>query len=152
MQLSQIEPDLFPFTILDYDTKSGIDAIVLDNEDLKKPLRDCQKFYVEFKNILEKKFNHSFEKLYGIVCWDLAKKKSDDSIHEGDTVLDITLDDAKKRFLHVVKPSKENKLDYTRYFLDNETLPRKIEVFVLKTYLKEKLGIEFKSRAPRECF
>ena len=151
MQLSQIEPNLFPFTILDYDTKSGIDAIVIKNEDINKPLRDCGKLYVEFKNILDRRFNHSFSKLQSIVCWDLAKKRSEDSLSDGDEVLDITLDNAKKRILHVVKPSEENKLDYTRYFLDNESLAEKIEVFVLKTYLKEKLGIEFKPRTTKEC-
>ncbi|OUO94843.1 ATP-binding protein [Cloacibacillus sp. An23] len=152
MQLSQIEPNLFPFTILDYDTKSGIDAIVVDNADLNKPLKECYKSYVEFKNLLDKRFNHSFEKLNSIICWDLAKKKSDDTLHDGDEVLDITQDNAKKRILRVVKPSEDNRLDHTRYFLDNETLPRKIEVFVLKTYLKEKLGIEFRPRTMKECY
>ena len=40
----------------------------------------------------------------------------------------------------------ENGNDYTRYYLDSLRSERKIEVFVLKYYLKEKLNIEF---APR---
>jgi hypothetical protein len=36
--------------------------------------------------------------------------------------------------------------DYTRYFLDNPKKAQKIEVYVLKQYLKEKLKIDFKPR------
>lgn len=145
MQLSQIEPNLFPFTILDYDTKSGIDAIVLNK-------KDGSKSYAEFKNILDRRFNHSFEKLQSIICWDLAKKKSEDSLSDGDEVLDITLDKTKRRTFVINKPSEDNDLNYTQYLLDNKTLLSKIEVFVLKTYLKEKLGIEFRPRTKEDCF
>lgn len=46
--------------------------------------------------------------------------------------------------MQIISPDKDG--DYTRYFLDNPTKAHKIEVFCLKEYLKEKLGIEFKSR------
>ena len=49
-----------------------------------------------------------------------------------------------RRTLKVIPPENEN--DYTRYYLDSLRSERKIEVFVLKYYLKEKLNIEF---APR---
>ena len=49
-----------------------------------------------------------------------------------------------RRTLKVIPPENEN--DYTRYYLDSLRSERKIEVFVLKSYLKEKLKIEF---APR---
>ena len=37
--------------------------------------------------------------------------------------------------------------DYTRYFLDNPRKAHRIEVFVLKDYLLETLGLEFRPRA-----
>ena len=37
-------------------------------------------------------------------------------------------------------------VDYTRYYLDDERDGRKIEIFVLKYYLKEKFGIVFSPR------
>lgn len=36
--------------------------------------------------------------------------------------------------------------EHTKYFLDEPRNPHKIEVFVLKHYLKEKLNIEFRPR------
>lgn len=37
----------------------------------------------------------------------------------------------------------QDESDYTHYFLDDATSARKIEVFVLKSFLAEKLGIDF---------
>lgn len=138
MQLSQEEKELFPFTILDYDTHSGIDVIVKSKDQI--PIKNSKLFYVEFKNYLEKNFNHSFENLYSIICWDISLKN-------GDEVQDIT---RSKRILKIVPP--ENEADYTKYFLDNISSARKIEVFVLKTYLEEKLGIVFRSRTDADCY
>ena len=42
--------------------------------------------------------------------------------------------------------------DYTRYFLDDLRDGIKIEIFVLKTFLKEKLGIDFTPRTIKDCF
>lgn len=52
--------------------------------------------------------------------------------------------------MRIVPSQDEN--DYTHYFLDDMSNSRKIEVFVLKTYLEEKLGIYFKHRTMDECF
>ena len=52
-----------------------------------------------------------------------------------------------KRILKIIPPEKEG--DYTRYYLDFPRGGRKIEVFVLKTYLKEKLNIEFSPRTEK---
>jgi hypothetical protein len=46
--------------------------------------------------------------------------------------------------MQIVAPSSGG--DYTRYFLDNPKKAHKIEVFCLKSYLKEKLGISFVPR------
>ena len=67
----------------------------------------------------------------------------------GYRIEDIT-DGKVSRTLRIVPPEDED--DYTRYFLDDDRSSKKIEVFVLKTYLKEKLGIEFRPRTMEESF
>ena len=57
MQLSSLNPDLFPFVIVDYDTHFGIDVIVKGKDNM--PIKTSKLFYVEFKNYLTKSFNHS---------------------------------------------------------------------------------------------
>ncbi|MDN5292055.1 MAG: hypothetical protein PWQ06_2294 [Anaerophaga sp.] len=130
--LSSIEPDLFPFQIIDYDTHDGIDVIA--KGDKKTPISSAKLYYVEYKRTLEKGFNHSFENLHSIVCWDT-------SIKHDDILTDINGDERKMQIL-----SPENDNDYTHFFLDNPRKAHKIEVFVLKYYLKEKLNLEFKTR------
>ena len=138
--LSQKCPDLFPFEIVDYNTHSGIDVIVKtkdNNPSIRERLR-----YVEFKNILEQQFNHSFENLYAIVCWDIAYSKDDiiEDITDGNTIRTIT----------IVPPRDKN--DYTHYYLDDKYSKRRIEIFVLKTYLNEKLGVTFRKPNKDECY
>lgn len=55
--------------MLDYDTHSGIDVIVKSNDSL--PIKSSKLYNGEFKNYLEKSFDHSFENLHSIVCWDI---------------------------------------------------------------------------------
>ena len=130
--LSQLEKKLFPFYIIDYDTRDGIDVIV--KGDNSTPIVNSKLFYVEFKKDLERNFNHSFENLHSVVCWETHIKHDD------------VIDDINKeqRKMQIIPP--ENSNDYTRYFLENSRKAHKIEVFVLKKYLKEKLKIEFHPR------
>lgn len=132
LMLSVLEPGLFPFQIIDYDTHDGIDVIA--KGDNKTPISSSRLYYVEFKRTLEKGFNHSFENLHSIVCWET-------SIKHDDILSDINKEERK---MQIQSPENEN--DYTHYYLDNPRKAHKIEVFVLKQYLKEKLGIEFKPR------
>lgn len=138
MQLSSYDSDLFPFTIIDYDTHSGIDVIVKAKDDI--PIKSSKLYYVEFKNYLTKDFNHSFENLHSIICWDINLK----DLKNNDEVIDIA---NQRRTLKIIQPEHEG--DYTRYYLDSMRSGRKIEVFVLKYYLKEKLGIEFVPRTEK---
>lgn len=138
MQLSSYDSDLFPFTIIDYDTHSGIDVIVKAKDDI--PIKSSKLYYVEFKNYLTKDFNHSFENLHSIICWDINLKE----LKNNDEVIDIA---NQRRTLKIIQPEHEG--DYTRYYLDSMRSGRKIEVFVLKYYLKEKLGIEFVPRTEK---
>lgn len=135
MQLSSYNEDLFPFVIVDYDTHSGIDVIVKAKDNI--PIKNSKLYYVEFKNYLTKDFNHSFENLHSIVCWDINLNE----LRNNDEVVDIA---NQRRTLKIVPPADEN--DYTRYYLDSLRSGRKIEVFVLKYYLKEKMGIDFVPR------
>lgn len=138
MQLSSYDSDLFPFTIIDYDTHSGIDVIVKAKDDI--PIKSSKLYYVEFKNYLTKDFNHSFENLHSIICWDINLK----DLKNNDEVIDIA---NQRRTLKIIQPEQEG--DYTRYYLDSMRSGRKIEVFVLKYYLKEKLCIEFVPRTEK---
>lgn len=135
MHLSSYDESLFPFTIIDYDTHTGIDVIVKGQDNM--PVKTSKMYYVEFKNYLNKNFNHSFENIHSIVCWDINLNE----LRSNEEVKDIA---NQRRTLKVIPPENEN--DYTRYYLDSLRSERKIEVFVLKYYLKEKLNIEF---APR---
>lgn len=96
-------------------------------------------YYVEFKNRLDANFNHSFENLFSIICWDINLKN-------GDEIEDI----AKRNRTMRIIPA-QNVDDYTHYFLDDISSPRKIEIFVLKTYLEEKLNVQFRHRTINDC-
>ena len=126
---------MFPFVIVDYDTHSGIDVIVKAKDTI--PIKTSKLYYVEFKNYLTKDFNHSFENLYSIVCWDINLGE----IKNNDEVNDIA---KMRRTLKIIPPEQPG--DYTRFYLDSLRDGRKIEVIVLKYYLKEKFGIEFTPR------
>ncbi|HEU5290459.1 MAG TPA: ATP-binding protein [Cyclobacteriaceae bacterium] len=132
IQLLTIDDKLLPFQILDYDTHSGIDVIV--KGDKTTPINQAKIFYVEFKFNLSQSFNHSFENLHSIICWDT-------DIKQDEIVIDVNREERK---MQIVPPAKEN--DYTKYYLDNPRKAHKIEVYVLKDFLREKLKIEFRPR------
>ncbi|MBD3234011.1 MAG: hypothetical protein GF315_09845 [candidate division Zixibacteria bacterium] len=132
VKLSLMQPDLFPFEIVDYDTYVGID--VLAKEKNNTPISRNELRYIEFKHFLTHDFNHSFANLHSIVCWDTK-------IKHGELLDDIN---GEQRKMVISTPDSGN---YTKYFLDNPRKAHKIEVFVLKDYLKEKLNLEFRPRS-----
>lgn len=132
VQLQVLEPELFPFKIVDYDTHEGIDVIAKAND--QASVLGSKLFYVEFKHRLTTEFNHSFENLHSIICWDTELKHNE-------VVRDINKEERK---LLVYGPQNGN--DYTRYYLDNPRKAHKIEVFVLKDYLPQKLMVSFRPR------
>ena len=132
VQLMTLEPGLFPFVVVDYDTHEGIDIIVKGNDAIA--VHGLRLYYVEFKYFISAAFNHSFENLHSIVCWDTELK-------HGDIVKDINREERK---LSVAAPCGPD--DYTRYFLENPRKAHRIEVFVLKDYLRQKLKVEFRPR------
>lgn len=132
VQLLTVDPSLFPFSVVDYDTHEGIDIIVKANDAV--PVSGSRLYYVEFKYLLSSAFNHSFENLHSIICWDTELK-------HGDIVKDVNREERK---LAIVAPKDAS--DHTRYFLDNPRKAHRIEVFVLKDYLPQTLKVEFRPR------
>lgn len=133
--VAALKPDLFEFEIVDYSTSRGLDALCrlkpAQGGLVKGDLR-----YVEFKTSLTREFrNHSFRRLAAIVCWDC-------SLPDGETVRDMT---GEERTLRITPGIH----DHTAYMLmAPPTMPtNNIEVYVLKEYLREKLGITFRSRS-----
>lgn len=141
MQISQHDPSIFPFTVVDYDTHTGIDVMAKLNDNV--PIKNSKLYYVEFKNYLNKNFNHSFQNLHSIVCWDINTNE----LKHNDEVTDVAKE---TRTLKIIPPADEN--DYTHYYLAATGGARKIEIFVLKSFLKEKLGIEFKPRTEQSVY
>ncbi|MBA7631511.1 hypothetical protein ES703_39043 [subsurface metagenome] len=130
--ICSLEPSLFPFRVIDYDTKRGYDALVAQS--MPRDLSRESVYFVEFKYMLTSDFNHSFDHLTAVVCWDSA-------IGEDSEVTDIK---NSRRRLRITPP--ENESEYTKYMLVSPRERHNIEVFVLKDYLREKLGIEFRPR------
>lgn len=131
--ITVLEPTLFPFEIIDYNTNTGIDLLVREKNELT--LEQTRIFYVEMKNKLDNRFNHSFDYIHSVVCWDTK-------IKDGDTILDLGNN---KRTMKIVNPEKDG--DNTLYYLEDGRGGRNIIVYVLKDFLKEKLGIDFRPRA-----
>jgi hypothetical protein len=103
--------------------------------DRTTPIHQSRLFYVELKYYLTPSFNHSFQNLHSIVCWDTELK------HE-DIATDVNREERKMTIASPAGPG-----DYTRYYLDHPRSAHRIEVYVLKDYLSEKLGLQFRPRA-----
>lgn len=132
IQLSTIDPNFFPFEILDYNTHQGYDLLV--KGDHSTPIHQSKLFYVELKWILTGQLNHSFENLKALVTWDT-------NVKHGGVVTDIN---SEQRTMQIISPDSINAS--TTFFLDHPKKASKIEVFVLKEYLREKYKVEFRSR------
>ena len=104
--MTVLEPTLFPFEIIDYNTNTGIDLLVREKSELTLEQKNTRIFYVEMKNKLDSSFNHSFDYLHSVVCWDTK-------IKDGDTILDLG---GNKRTMKIVNPGKEG--DNTVYYLE----------------------------------
>jgi len=128
-QMDALVPDLFGFKVVDYDSHKGYDCLVsrLTNLDLNNP----QLAFVEFKYKLNTEFNHSFEKLAYVVCWECELNDGTQVTGLGNEI----------RILDIFE--KNETRDHTTFSLRALGQPHNIEVFVLKKFLKEKLGIEF---------
>lgn len=125
-----LHPELFEFEPLDYNTTRGIDVIAKNKSGTTGS--EGQHWYVELKYMLRSDFNHAFEHIRWIVCWDLDKSIGDGSEFRG-------IEDSDVRRLTVDTDDAGRQV----YFLDNRKRAGKIQIIRLKEYLKERLNIEF---------
>jgi hypothetical protein len=130
--VSALRPELFPFRMIDFDTKRGYDAIAAS--DSVKDLAKSSMFFVEFKHKLAAGFNHSFSHLTAVICWECG-------LNDGAEVTDL---ENKRRQLRISSPTAPGQC--TTYMLVDPTERHNIEVFVLKEYLEERLGLVFGPR------
>lgn len=134
LQLICIKPDLFEFCVIDYDTNIGYDLLV--TKDTALDLNQASMKFVEMKYELKRSFDHSFNKLWGIICWDCRLTNDEE-------VKDIV---GEKRQLKITNRVLSEPNSYKKYMLVSNTVSHNIEVFVLKDYLRDKLNIEFRPR------
>jgi hypothetical protein len=130
--LIAIDPKLFEFEPLDYNTTKGIDLIVHDK---RQVLTEHNLGYLELKHFLSTNFNHAFQYLKWIVCWELGRNVSVGSRFEG-------ISDADVRELRSAKDDKGLNI----YWLDAPKAPNKIHVICLKEFLETKVGLKFSSK------
>lgn len=128
--VSNLQPKLFNFAIVDYSARKGIDALcTLDP--LNAGLEKGDLRFVEFKKALTRDIgNHTFKSLAGIVCWEC-------NMEAGSKVRDLAGDERELKISHSG--------GQTTYMLlaPPELAAPNIRVYVLREYLREKLGLEF---------
>jgi hypothetical protein len=134
MQLLAVDPDIFGFKVVDYDTRFGYDLLV--TKDSALDLNRAALRFVEMKHELRRDFSHSFQKLAAIICWDTQ-------LSNEDKVTDLRVEE---RTVRITSPKADDSLKYTKYMLVSDTSDHNVEVFVLKDFLREKLGLEFRPR------
>lgn len=127
--LVALRPDAFEFEPLDYNTNKGIDLIVRDK---RQVLNEHNLGYVELKQYLSPKFNHAFQYLRWIICWEFGRNVGPGSNFEGISEVDV-------RQLNVAKDDDGHNV----YWLDAPKATNKIHVIPLKEFLDVKLGIKF---------
>jgi hypothetical protein len=134
--IKTLRPDLFEFDIVDYSIGRGIDALCV-LEPTQGGLGKGNLRYVEFKKALTHEFrDHTFAHLAAIVCWEC-------NLENGAKVRDFA---GKERILHITKTQAQT----VYMLLAPPDLPaNNIKVYVLKEYLKEKLGVSLTTRVAR---
>jgi hypothetical protein len=83
--------------------------------------------------------NHSFDNMRYIICWDTEVK-------HGSKVTDLS---GAERTLFVA-PADPKEGNYTGYFL-RHNFKQDIQMYVLKDYFRDKLGLEFRPRTVVEA-
>lgn len=133
MRVYSLESNVFSFDPLDYNTSRGIDVIARNKEG--KNGAEADLWYVELKYLLKTSLNHGFKHLRWILCWDFDK-----SIENG-SEFGSTVQENDTRKLETAK-QKDGR---TVYFLSSPTSAIKVQVIRFHEFLKDTLGLEFKS-------
>lgn len=124
--LLQVYPEILNYEILDYSTHKGIDFLVRRNNNI--PIENDNTIgYIELKYNLEKgRFNHTFENLREIVCYNTK------GLRNGDILCDL-----EENMLEVKKDNKG------WFLLDSDNMVgHNIKILVIEELLKE-YGIYF---------
>jgi hypothetical protein len=131
MTVYALHPELFEFEPLDYSTYKGIDVIARNKSD--NVITEGNHWYVELKHTLRTQFNHAYQYLNWILCWDFEENVAfGTSQFTGVEENDI-------RILH----QEQDEAGHTIYFLENRKKPKKIQVIRLKEFLKQRLNVDF---------
>jgi hypothetical protein len=129
-KLAELWPEYFPMlNVIDIDSHFGYDLLILQRHHLTG---DEEPAFVELKfNLRDREdFNHSFEYLMALVCWETKLSPEDE-------ILDIQ---NRKRVFKISKRDEDR--PYTKYFLNDPAGGRNIEVIVLRRYLEEMLDLK----------
>ncbi|AGK97654.1 ATP-binding protein [Clostridium pasteurianum] len=133
INLINIYPLLFDFTLLDYNTTKGIDLVVENNSNPK---------YIELKGTMTENINHGLANIFKFICYNIDFSK-------GDTITDGQYSVK----LEIIRDCKFSSNDprfrdkkYTRYILKPEdkdlTVINPIEIIVLEKLLTEVLDAD----------
>lgn len=126
-----LHPELFEFEPLDYNTSRGIDIVARNRSD--NLITEGEHSYIELKYLLQaKRFNHAYQYLRWIICWDFDKGVAPGLELQG-------IEDGDLRQLKTAAGDNGQSL----YFLDSPARRVKIQVIRLKEYLKQRLQLEF---------
>lgn len=130
-KIATLWPDKFPWLeqVLDLDQHFGYDLLVYRRHQLTA---EPDPAFVEIKHELRDSddFNHSFDYLSTIICWDTK-------IAQDMELFDIQ---KHKRVFKIAPPNEDR--DYTKCFLSNPDGGSNIEVVVLRSYLEESLKMK----------
>jgi hypothetical protein len=130
MSVYTLHEKIFPFDPVDYNTSRGIDIIARNR--LGKQPQIPEFGYVELKYQLQtKRFNHAFQYLRWIICWDFDKAIAPGCTFEG-------VEDKDIRTIQFI-----NEAGRHTYYLDSKQHQVKIEIIRFKEFLKERLNLEF---------
>jgi hypothetical protein len=124
-----LEPNIFDFQPLDYNTTKGIDLIVRDK---RLVLAEHNLGYAELKLYLNAGFNHAFNYLRWIICWEFGRNVAIGTTFEGVSETDI-------RELKGETDAQGERI----YWLDAPRAANKIHVICLKEFLEKKRGLRF---------
>ena len=125
--------DKFDFEPLDYDTSVGIDIIARNKTNNK--ISDCEFWYVELKYMLKQvEFNHSFQNIRRIICWDI-----DSGMKDGSKVSSCVGEE--RIFQKGTDKEKQN-----TYYLVPDSSDIRIKVISLKELLRDVLKIELQEQ------
>ena len=124
-------PNLFPFTLMDYNTTSGIDFVVEGGKGSPN--------YIELKGTMQKDVNHSFKLVSKFICYDINLKPGD-KLTDTQNIEAILKENKQDKF-----PSNDENFKgktFTSYVLQPTTIAAdSMEIIVLKQILRDILKV-----------